>query len=112
MVERNSQALDRLFHALADPTRRELLRRLAAGELSVSELAAPCDMSLAAVSKHIKTLENAGLVRRTISGRTHRVQLKPKALAEAHSWLGFYEQFWNQRLDVLANALKRGQRYE
>lgn len=106
MVEQNTRHLDAAFRALADPTRREMLRRLAEGELSVGELAAPCDMSLAAASKHIKTLERAGLVRRRIAGRTHTVRLKLDVLAEAHEWLGYYGRFWSARLDALEAALR------
>lgn len=106
MVEQNPHRLDHVFRALADPTRRKMLRRLTEGELSVGELAAPCNMSFAAASKHIKTLENAGLVRRRISGRTHRFRLKPDVMVEAYQWLGFYERFWTERLDALEAALK------
>lgn len=109
MVEQNSQYLDSIFHALADPTRRGMLRRLTEGECSVSELAAPCDMSLAGASKHIKVLERAGLVGRRIAGRTHRVRLRPDVLADAHAWLGFYERFWAGRLEALAVALRAGE---
>ena len=104
MVERNQQ-LDRIFGALADPTRRALLKRLAAGEHRVSELAQPFDMSLAAVSKHIRVLEKAGLIKRRVAGRTHHCRLDPVALANAHQWLEFYQQFWDSRLDSLARFL-------
>lgn len=107
MVEHYPQHLDHIFRALADPTRREMLRRLTEGELSVGELAAPCDMSFAAASKHIRTLENAGLVQRQVIGRTHRFRLKPDVMAEAYRWLGFYERFWTERLDALEQALKK-----
>ena len=100
MVER-SERLDDVFHALSDPTRRRMLRRLARGEQSVGELAEPFHMSLAAASKHIKTLERAGLIRRLVDGRTHRCRLEPRPLARAHTWLGFYERYWNDRLDAL-----------
>jgi DNA-binding transcriptional ArsR family regulator len=102
MVERQSEHLDSVFHALADPTRRAMLHSLARGEHTVSELAGPFRMSLAAASKHVKTLERAGLVRRTVQGRTHVCRLDPGPLAEAHDWLRFYERFWNERLDALA----------
>ncbi|MGK9165771.1 metalloregulator ArsR/SmtB family transcription factor [Inquilinus limosus] len=100
MVE-NRVALDRVFHALADPTRRQMLRRLAEGERTVGDLAAPFRMSLAAASKHVKVLERAGLVRRTIRGRTHLCRLDPQPLAEAQDWLRFAERFWAGRLDAL-----------
>jgi DNA-binding transcriptional ArsR family regulator len=102
MVEQPSEPLDSVFHALADPTRRAMLASLAQGEHTVSELAEPFRMSLAAASKHVKTLERAGLVRRTVQGRTHVCRLDPGPLAEAHEWLRFYERFWSQRLDALA----------
>jgi DNA-binding transcriptional ArsR family regulator len=101
MVEQFSQPLDAIFHALADPTRRAMLHRLGSGERTVSELANPFRMSLAAASKHVKTLERAGLVRRTIQGRTHVCRLNPEPLAEAHAWFRYYERFWSGRLDAL-----------
>jgi DNA-binding transcriptional ArsR family regulator len=111
MVEQSSEPLDSVFHALADPTRRAMLASLAARERTVSELAEPFSMSLAAASKHVKTLERAGLVRRTVQGRTHICRLDPEPLAEAHEWLSFYERFWNERLDAL-EALLRPERKE
>lgn len=109
MVENNTQRLDGIFRALADPTRRDMLRRLSFGEHSVGELAEPFDISLAAVSKHIKVLEGAGLVNRTVAGRTHVFRLVPARLAEATEWLRYYERFWNERLDALARALNEGE---
>lgn len=101
MVERQSHRLDSVFGALADPTRRRMLRSLAARERTVSELAAPFQMSLAAASKHVKVLERAGLVRRAILGRTHTCRINAQPLAAAQKWLGFYERFWGERLDAL-----------
>jgi DNA-binding transcriptional ArsR family regulator len=101
MVESSSTRLDDVFHALSDPTRREMVRRLSRGEHSVTELAEPFRMSLAAASKHIKTLERAGLVRRVVEGRVHRCHLQSKPLARAHAWLGFYERYWSRRFDAL-----------
>ena len=106
MVENNPEPLNRVFHALADPTRRAMLRELSRRERSVGELAAPHRMSLAAASKHLKVLENAGLVDRRVAGRTHVVRLAPARLAEAHEWLRFYERFWTERLDALERALR------
>jgi DNA-binding transcriptional ArsR family regulator len=106
MVNRSSTRLDTVFHALTDGTRRQMLRSLAARERTVSELAQPFDMSLAAASKHIKVLERAGLVRRSVQGRTHYVRLDPRPLASAQEWLSFYEKFWNERLDVLETLLR------
>ncbi|WP_240782390.1 metalloregulator ArsR/SmtB family transcription factor [Roseococcus sp. SYP-B2431] len=94
------------FHALGDATRRRMLRDLAAGERRVGELAKPFSISLAAASKHIKVLEQAGLVRREIQGRTHLCRLEPGPLATASEWLGFYERFWTSRLDVLDRLLR------
>jgi DNA-binding transcriptional ArsR family regulator len=105
MVERVTH-LDNVFRALGDATRRAMLRRLAAQERTVGELAQPFNMSLAAASKHIKTLENAGLLRRTVRGRTHYCQLNPKPLAQADDWLRSYEQLWDQRLEALEALLR------
>src|ERR1043166_9104339 len=106
MVELRTQQLDQVFHALGDATRRRMLRELTAGERTVSELAEPFAMSLAAASKHIKALENAGLIRREVRGRIHMCRLEPGPLASAHEWLGFYERFWTERLDALARLLR------
>lgn len=106
MVELTVSPLDAVFHALGDATRRSMLRALAAGERTVSELAAPFDMSLAAASKHIKALENAGLIRREVRGRTHVCRIDPDPLASAHEWLGFYERFWGTHLDTLERLLR------
>ncbi len=107
MVELQASRLDTVFHALGDATRRRMLSELAQGEKTVSQLAEPFEISLAAASKHIKALENAGLIRRQIRGRTHMCSLEPGPLASAHEWLGFYERFWNGRLDVLEQLLRR-----
>ena len=106
MVELNGARLDRVFHALADGTRRAMLRRLASRECTVGELAEPFRMSLAAASKHIRTLEDAGLIRRTVEGRTHRCRIEPGPLQGIGRWLRHYEKFWNRRLDALEKALE------
>ncbi|MBL8837601.1 MAG: winged helix-turn-helix transcriptional regulator [Alphaproteobacteria bacterium] len=106
MVELQTPQLNAIFHALGDATRRRMLRDLADKERTVGELAEPFAMSLAAASKHIKVLENAGLIRREVRGRTHLCRLDPGPLASAHEWLGFYERFWNARLDVLERLLR------
>src|ERR1700677_4916763 len=106
MVEQSAPQLDTVFHALGDATRRQMLRELAVGERTVSELAHPFAMSLAAASKHIKALENAGLIRREVRGRPHMCRLDPGPLASAHQWLRFYERFWTERLDVLEQLLR------
>ena len=106
MVESETPQLDSIFHALGDATRRRMLRELASGERTVSQLAEPFAMSLAAASKHIKALENAGLIHREVRGRTHVCRLAPGPLASAHQWLSFYEDFWTNRLDVLDRLLR------
>ena len=106
MVELAARQLDSVFHALGDPTRRRMLSELAGGERTVGQLADPFVISLAAASKHIKILENAGLIRREVRGRTHHCRLEPGPLASAHEWLGFYERFWTGRLDALERLLR------
>ncbi len=106
MVELDAPQLDAVFHALGDATRRRMLRELASGERTVGQLAEPFAISLAAASKHIKALENAGLIRREVRGRTHLCRLDPGPLASAHQWLSFYERFWTDRLDVLERLLR------
>ena len=107
MVElQTAPQLDAVFHALGDGTRRSMLRSLAGGQRTVGELAAPFDMSLAAASKHIKALEKAGLVRRTVQGRTHFCRLEARPLEDAHEWIAFYERFWTSRLDILERLLR------
>ena len=110
MVELSPVELDAVFHALADPTRRAMLRRLsnapAEAPLSVGELAAPHAMSLAAASKHIKALERAGLVRRQVKGRTHLCRLQTRPLEDADAWLGFYRRLWTRQFDALDALLE------
>lgn len=83
-----------------------MLRSLAGGERTIGQLAEPFSMSLAAASKHVKVLEGAGLIRRQVRGRVHMCSLDPGPLASAHEWLGFYERFWNSRLDILERLLR------
>lgn len=106
MVELQNTRLDTIFHALGDATRRQMLHELTLGERTVSQLAEPFAMSLAAASKHIKALEGAGLVRRVIQGRQHICRLDAGPLAEANAWLRFYAQFWTTRLDDLERLLR------
>ena len=106
MVELETPKLNTVFHALGDATRRQILRDLAIGERTVSQLAEPFAISLAAVSIHIKVLESAGLIRREVRGRTHMCRLEPGPLASAHQWLGFYERFWTERLQLLEQLLR------
>jgi DNA-binding transcriptional ArsR family regulator len=105
MVE-HSSALNRTLVAIADPTRRGLLARLALGDARVTDLAARYDMSLAAVSKHLRVLERAGLVRREVRGREHRLSLEARPLRAAADWISPYRLFWEQRLDALEAFLQ------
>src|SRR5262249_31374380 len=104
MVE--STDMSEVFHALAHDARRAILNRLAAGELTVGQLAEPFSMSLEAASKHIRVLERAGLVRRTVQGRRHVCSLEARPLASAAAWMRFYERFWTERLDTLAGLFR------
>jgi DNA-binding transcriptional ArsR family regulator len=104
--QRNDQ-LDLVFHALADRTRRALMVRLALGPGTISELAAPFNMSLPAVSKHIRVLEQGALVTREVDGRIHRCTLSASALRDADAWLAHYRQFRPETLDSLANYLEQ-----
>jgi DNA-binding transcriptional ArsR family regulator len=106
MVE-SSTDLDAVFHALSNAPRRELLGLLAAGERTVGGLASPFSMSLAAVSKHLKVLEGAGLVERRTEGRTTVCRLRAEPLSEVREWVRFYERFWTERLDQLEHLLTR-----
>ena len=99
------ESLDAVFHALSSEPRRDLLGALAAGERTVGDLALPFDISLAAVSKHLKVLEGAGLVERRVEGRTTICRLRPEPLADAREWVAFIEQFWTTRLDRLEQLL-------
>ena len=93
--------LDVTFHALADPTRRGMLASLALGDKSIGELGEPFAMSFAGASKHVKVLENAGLIERRKAGRRQICALKPQPLEEAEKWLRQWEKFWTVRLDGL-----------
>ena len=94
------------LHALADPTRRAMLARLARGEATVNELAAPFDMSLPAISKHIKVLEKAGLVTRSRSAQQRPCRLSPDGLKEVDAWIKTYRDIWEDRLDRLDSYLQ------
>jgi DNA-binding transcriptional ArsR family regulator len=100
--------LDRIFQALSDPTRRDLIRQVGNKELSVSELAAPYDLTLAAISKHLKVLEAAHLIDRRKDGSFQMIKLNAEALKSANEWLRFYQQFWATRLDELERVLTKG----
>lgn len=107
MVNYRNTQLDHTFMALADPTRRQIIGMLVQEKNKrVKELAQPFDMSLAAVSKHIKVLERAKLVKRYKQGREHYLELNPKPLREVKDWVGYYENFWLQRFSALEKLLK------
>jgi len=106
MVDKYSPRLDTVFQALSDPTRRAMLRALAGGERTVGELAAPFDISLAGASKHIQTLERAGLIQREVQGRVHTCRLDARPLHAGAEWLRHYERFWTGKLDALDALLK------
>lgn len=101
-----SQDLNAIFAALADPTRRAILSRLASGEASVNEIAAPFDMSQPAVSKHLKVLEQAGLIQRDIDKQRRPARLQAAPMQAAVTWLEAFEQFWPQRFDQLDSLLE------
>jgi DNA-binding transcriptional ArsR family regulator len=108
MVKYQDAALDRTFAALADPTRRALLARLNSGmSASVSELARPLPMSLPAVMKHLDVLSDAGLIRRTKTGRIVACELTPEPMENAMNWLNRYLRFWSEQLDRLAAFVER-----
>lgn len=104
--------LNTVFHALGDPTRRGMLASLALGDKSVGELAEPLSMSFAGASKHVKVLEDAGLLVRRKAGRTHVISLNAAPLAEAAGWLKQWERFWDVRLDRLEALIERDRKEE
>ncbi len=106
MVNYHMHDLDGIFHALADPTRRAIIGALIQGPKTVGEISQPFDISLPAVSKHLKVLERARLVTRQVRGREHHCRLNPQTLARAHDWLSFYSGFWNERLEALDALLR------
>jgi DNA-binding transcriptional ArsR family regulator len=98
--------LDAVFHALGDRTRRALLARLASRPARVTELARPFDMSLPAVSRHIRVLESAGLIARSVDGRVHQCSLAAAPMKTAEAWLDRYRRFWEGNLDALARLVE------
>jgi DNA-binding transcriptional ArsR family regulator len=112
MVKCSTRLLDRTFGALADPTRRRILEHLAGGDRCVTDLARPYRMSLPAVSKHLRVLENAGLVRRKRDGRMHRLKLETKPMQQAQAWIEEYRKFWEASFDRLDEYLKQLQTKE
>jgi DNA-binding transcriptional ArsR family regulator len=105
-----TDSLSATFFALADPTRRGILAQLANGDATVGELARPYDMSLAAVSKHLKVLEGAGLISRGRDAQWRPCHLEPKPLQSIAEWVGEYERFWSRNLDSLGSYLEEMQR--
>jgi len=105
MVQYKDEVLDRVFSALADPTRRDVLDALGGGGLAVSELAAPHGMSLPGFMKHLRVLEEAGLIARTKEGRVVSCELSAAPMQQAAAWMSRYEKFWTEKLDALARYL-------
>jgi len=106
MVNNKSNTLDLTFAALADPTRRRILEQLSHKQWRVTDLAEPFAMSLPAVSKHLRVLEDAGLLKRNRLGREHHLELEPKPMKEAQVWIDQYKKFWEGSLDALADYLE------
>jgi DNA-binding transcriptional ArsR family regulator len=102
MVERSRNHLNFVFAAIADPTRRAIVRKLARRPATITEVARPFPVSFNAISKHMMVLERAGLIRREVRGREHVCRLRPRALRRANAWLEHYRRFWEARLDALA----------
>ena len=107
MVKYSTKTLNRTFAALADPTRRRILAHLARGDRCVTDLARPHAMSLPAVSKHLRVLEKAGLLRRRRYGRVHQLNLETKPMQQAIRWIEEYRKFWDASLDRLATYLEK-----
>jgi DNA-binding transcriptional ArsR family regulator len=105
----NSPGLDAVFSALADPTRRRIVERLARGELTVGELSAGFPISAPAISKHVRILEESGLLERRVDGRIHRCRLAPKPMRDAADWVETQERFWSGAFDRLDAYLTRTQ---
>lgn len=105
MVQYKDEVLDRVFSALADPTRRQVLEALGQGSLAVSELAAPHGMSLPGFMKHLRVLEEAGLIARTKEGRVVSCELSAEPMQQAAIWMQRYEKFWTEKLDALGRYL-------
>jgi DNA-binding transcriptional ArsR family regulator len=112
MVKCSPRQLNRTFAALADPTRRRILEHLAGGDRCVTDLAKPHRMSLPAVSKHLRVLERAGLIRRRRDGRVHCLKLEAKPMQQAQRWIEDYRRFWEESFDRLDEYLKQLQAEE
>ncbi len=105
MVNYVEENLNLVFSALSDPTRRAMLKRLGQDEMSIADLSEPFKMTKSAITKHVKVLENAGLLKRTIDGRVHHCRLNIAPLEKASDWMKFYKSFWNEKLDNLDEYL-------
>jgi DNA-binding transcriptional ArsR family regulator len=105
MPERTSEELDLLFGALADATRRAIIEKLAQGEATVTELAAPFSISLPAISRHLRVLERASVITRSQQGRWRSARLSPASLTDAATWIALHERLWAERLDRLDDHL-------
>jgi DNA-binding transcriptional ArsR family regulator len=108
MVKYQNKSMESIFHALADPTRQQIIFRLAQfGEQSVMELAEPFDISLPAISKHLRLLEHSDLIIRHKEGRTHKISLNYEPMLRAADWLNYYRLFWESQLDSLEDYLNK-----
>jgi DNA-binding transcriptional ArsR family regulator len=107
VVEYSAEPLSRVFFALSDPTRRAILARIADGEATVTVIAAPFAMTLAAVSKHIRVLEEAGLLQRSKQGREHHLRFVPEPLRDAGDWVDGFRKFWGEHLDRIKELAER-----
>jgi DNA-binding transcriptional ArsR family regulator len=105
MVTSQPQTLDRVFLALGHPVRRQILARLTQGAATVTEIAEPFEMSLNAVSKHLKVLERASLIQRQVRGREHYCSINPQPLEEVSNWLLYYQAFWTGRFDAMEQEI-------
>lgn len=105
MVMHTPDRLDAVFSALADPTRRQILERLARGRMTIGEASAGFRISQPAISKHVKILEQSGLVHREVQGRVHHLQLSPDAMQSASAWIDKQRRFWNEAFDRLDDFL-------
>ena len=106
MVKYNENSLDKVFAALADPTRRQVIANLSQGSSPVSELASPHQMSLPGFMKHLQVLEDAGLITRNKAGRVVQCHIEAQAMQQANEWLRKYEIFWTKQLDALGQFLE------
>ncbi len=108
MQQAHTEEINLIFHSLSDPTRRGILERLTIKDLTVTEIAQPYDMSLPAISKHLKILEQAHLIGRKKQGREYQIHLEPQALKTVEEYLDFYKKFWNTRISNLEKFLQEG----